>query len=82
MTLEEFVEALNPDFVIPEWLKNMEFCHIDDGTETRSICGHDTTIPITCNTIYDGEAICPDCGLPTCPRCAQLEALEYELENT
>jgi hypothetical protein len=62
----------------PSWLPDVQFCHIDDGSLERAYCG-DTSAPgCTCPT-YRGEAICPDCGAPTCPRCAQLCALEESL---
>lgn len=30
---------------------------------------------------WNRKAICKDCGLPTCPKCAQLESLERRLEK-
>jgi hypothetical protein len=63
-------------------MTEMGFCHIysyDD--EITALCGFsDGPGQITCK-VYDGEAICPTCGNPTCPRCAQLEAIEYVLEE-
>lgn len=68
---------------IPEWIKDMEFCHIRTIDQTAWLCGPPTTGDKGPTCIdYDGEAICPTCGNPTCPRCAQLEALEVELGNT
>lgn len=63
---------------VPAWLADMSFCHIDDGSGVGSLCGEDGGPP-TCEGYYDGEAICPSCGCPTCPRCAQLSALEDAL---
>lgn len=65
---------------IPEWIVGMEFCHIDDGSGEHCYCGAGGTGPSTCEA-FDGEAICPQCGLPTCPRCAQLSALEELLDE-
>ncbi len=65
---------------VPDWLADMEFCHIDDGSELRSFCGDSVGEP-TCVGVYHGEAICDACGSPTCPRCAQLCALEDAIED-
>lgn len=66
------------DVTAPSWLTDIEFCHIDDGTETRALCGAQDHLPITCAD-YNGEAICPTCGSPTCPQCAVLSDLEDRL---
>lgn len=65
---------------IPEWLADMEFCHIDDGSERRSMCGLEDDGTSMCPVFYTGLALCEHCGNPTCPRCAQLMALEDSLE--
>lgn len=56
-------------------------CHIvphDAPPSAPAYCGYTT------NDIhpgeYDGAAICPQCGLPTCPKCAMLCDLEDRLE--
>jgi hypothetical protein len=64
-------------------LDDMEFCHICvDETLVEVYCGDEGakgTAP--CQGAYEGEAICPSCGHPTCPRCAVLSDLEDRLEN-
>lgn len=67
---------------IPPWIKDIEFCHISD-EGGNLFCGsqNDDGGP-TCYPEYDGEALCPGCGNPTCPRCAQIAALEETLEST
>lgn len=67
--------------MIPGWLAEMEFCHIDDGSGVSAFCGELIDGEPTCESEYDGEAICPDCGCPTCPRCAQLSDLEDRAEG-
>lgn len=54
-----------------------ELCHVcaADGTEI-AFCGYDTSHIEGWCADYDGEAICPSCGCPTCPRCAQLSVME------
>jgi hypothetical protein len=63
---------------VPSWIHDMEFCHIacdDEGIYTY--CGDGDGDPVTCSPgYYAGEAICPNCGHPTCPRCAQLADLD------
>lgn len=70
---------------IPDWIRGMEFCHIGTDDETGWLCGGygtgSTPLLLTCSE-YNDEAICPDCGKPTCPRCAQLEALQTNLEDS
>lgn len=65
---------------IPAWLADMEFCHVDDGSGARAMCGANDDTWEECSADYDGEALCPACGWPTCPRCAQLCGLEELLE--
>jgi hypothetical protein len=65
--------------VIPSWWKDVTLCHINEGDSGKAFCGA-LLGKISCPTEYDGSALCADCGNPTCPRCAQLEALDYELE--
>lgn len=61
---------------IPGWIANMEFCHIENDSGNARLCGPSPDSERTTCKMYEGEAICPTCGLPTCPRCAQLDALE------
>lgn len=56
----------------------IELCHIDDGSDVRALCGFVDGWAPPCPE-YDGEAICPRCGRPTCPRCAQRAALAEQL---
>ena len=56
------------------------FCHIDDGSDLRTYCGRPEAEGITCAP-YNGEAICPSCGLPTCPTCAVMASLNDRLED-
>lgn len=70
--------------VVPDWMAEMEFCHISpDEDGIFSYCGGSGTEgePPDCPGEYDGEAICLGCGLPVCPRCAQLSDLEDALED-
>lgn len=62
----------------PTWIHDMKFCHISCDDGLTWYCGTLGQDGITC-TNYEGEAICPICGNPTCPRCAQLEAIDYQL---
>lgn len=74
----------NEPSVVPDWLADMEFCHVSvDDEGLFSYCGGSNTEgqPANCDGIYNGEAICNSCGRPVCPRCAQLSALEDELEE-
>jgi hypothetical protein len=54
------------------------YCHIEY-TNGKTYCGYlpAKTGP-TC-ALYDGEAICPSCGLPTCPTCAVQSDLNARL---
>ena len=69
----------------PAWLETMRFCHISPADDDRTtFCGikvEDLPNGLVDDhpTGWDGEAICVDCGLPICPRCAQLSALEDAL---
>lgn len=69
---------------VPSWFADMDFCHVfapDDPME-RLYCGAANMGETpACEGEYDGEAICSSCGLPTCPRCAQLSALEDALDE-
>lgn len=56
------------------------FCHIVDGSGEKAYCGYIDTGPLTCKP-YNGEAICPSCGLPTCPTCAVMASLNERLEE-
>lgn len=70
--------------LVPRWLADMEFCHILVDDDSVHFCGRpveEGDLPPPCGYDYDGEAICPSCGLPTCPRCAQLSALEDQIEG-
>jgi hypothetical protein len=60
-------------------LNSMELCHIGPATSDLSYCGAPWGSPGECGW-YRGEAICPSCGNPTCPRCAQLSALEDAIQ--
>lgn len=65
---------------VPKWMEEIDFCHIDDGSGKRTYCdAWDVGVDEWCDGEYDGEAVCPSCGSPTCPRCAQLEAIECSL---
>ena len=73
--------AVSVERQIPAWLADMEFCHIDDGSGEHAYCLDPSADgEITCDSFYEGAAICPTCGRPTCPRCAQLSALEDEMD--
>jgi hypothetical protein len=66
-----------------EWFREMKFCHIhigDHDNNGTAYCGVSGLRNFSCRD-YDGEAICPDCGNPTCPRCAQLSELEDRMEE-
>lgn len=57
-----------------------ELCHVTPRGEEIAYCGYDTSHLEGWCADYGGEAICPSCGYPTCPRCAQLSALADSLE--
>lgn len=67
---------------IPEWIIGMTLCHISYDNRV-SLCGTIREGMFDCG-YYDNEPICPTCGNPTCPRCAQLcdimDNLGLELE--
>lgn len=54
------------------------FCHIVDESGLRTHCGQRSDESITCKP-YNGEAVCPSCGLPTCPTCAVRTDLNNRL---
>jgi hypothetical protein len=58
-----------------------EFCHIVDASGTTYYCGKPHKRGVTCKK-YEGEAICPTCGRPTCPTCAVRSDLAVRLEGT
>lgn len=67
-------------------IEDMVFCHLvppwDETTGMRALCGAtpgDFQESVTCDGTYAGEAICPGCGHPTCPRCAVLSDIEERL---
>lgn len=64
---------------VPAWIHGMTFCHIGPEGDERCLCGHVSSDEF-CPSYYNGEAICPSCGNPTCPRCAQLDDLESRAE--
>jgi hypothetical protein len=72
------ITEINP-VATPIWLVGMEFCHVMPEKGNIAFCG-EACGPETppCPIPYDGEALCPSCGCPTCPRCAQLEALDND----
>lgn len=55
-----------------------KFCHIESGDGRTYYCGRRATGETTCQ-MYDGEAVCPTCGLPTCPQCAVMSSLNERL---
>jgi len=54
------------------------FCHIESGDGRTHYCGKPMSGETTCK-MYQGEAICPTCGLPTCPTCAVMSSLADRL---
>jgi hypothetical protein len=51
-----------------------EFCHLFfDGDDTY-YCGLPLKMWTGVHFDYDGQNICPVCGLPVCPRCKQIAA--------
>lgn len=70
---------------IPSWLADMEFCHVATGGADSVFCGAEPSDGewLKCEGAgYAGEAICPNCGCPTCPRCAQLAEIAWSLDNS
>lgn len=57
-----------------------EYCHIVDDSGQKAFCGRKQVGDLTCKP-YNGEAICPSCGLPTCPTCAVRQSLSERLEG-
>lgn len=55
-------------------------CHIDDGSGMKALCGCPTPEGLTC-PLYSGEALCPGCGLATCPKCIVLSDLENRVAD-
>jgi hypothetical protein len=55
-----------------------EFCHIESGDGRTAYCGHVLPGQNTCQ-LYNGEALCPSCGLATCPTCAVMSNLNERL---
>jgi hypothetical protein len=56
-----------------------KLCHIVlYGGTGKCYCGYNSTEEEH-GPEYGGEAICPSCGRPTCPRCAQMAQLEEVL---
>lgn len=54
------------------------YCHIRCGDSSTAYCGHDLGNADTCG-LYQGEAICPTCGLPTCSACAVQSSLHERM---
>jgi hypothetical protein len=54
------------------------FCHIISGDGRTYYCGQRASGETTCQ-MYDGEAVCPSCGLATCPTCAVMSSLNERL---
>ena len=57
-----------------------KYCHIVDGSGEKAYCGRKQVGATTCR-YYNGEAICPSCGLPTCPDCAVMASLNERLDE-
>ena len=78
LQIEEVTDLTTDDVEMPP---EMEHCHIDDGSGIRFYCGRlNEILGHTCSP-YNGEAICPDCGLATCPSCATMASLNEKLEE-
>ncbi len=63
-----------------ETTDDWQYCHIVDGSGEKAYCGRLQLGNLTCKP-YNGEAICPSCGLPTCPTCAVMSSLNERLEE-
>jgi hypothetical protein len=63
---------------LPPTVDADKFCHIDCGDGRTAYCGHVHRGRLTCKP-YNGEAVCPTCGLPTCPTCAVMSGLNLAL---
>ena len=55
-----------------------QLCHIVDDID-RTYCG--APVPREIHGTFRGEAVCPVCGSPTCPRCIQLLYLDLQLDD-
>lgn len=78
LQIEEVTEVISDGVEAPP---RQEYCHIDDGSGLRHYCGKlNEDAGHTCSP-YNGEAICPDCGLATCPSCAVMANLNDRLED-
>jgi hypothetical protein len=55
-----------------------DLCHIESGDGRTYYCGRTATGETTCR-MYNGEAVCPSCGLATCPSCAVMSSLNERL---
>ena len=55
-----------------------EFCHIESGDDRTFYCGRRVMGETTCK-MYNGEAVCPSCGLATCPQCSVMSSLNERL---
>ena len=76
--IEEDVDVSADDVEAPP---QQEYCHIDDGSGIRFFCGKlNEDFGHTCQP-YNGEAICPTCGLANCPTCTTTASLEERLEE-
>lgn len=61
-----------------------QFCHIAyEHDDQRCYCGIIDTGPVTCNGEggWDGETVCPCCGLPVCVTCIRMSNTEDLLEE-
>lgn len=78
LQIEEVTESTVEDVEAPP---QQEYCHIDDGSGIRFYCGKlNEDFGHTCKP-YNGEAICPSCGLATCSTCALMANLNEKLEE-
>ena len=57
-----------------------DLCHIESGDGKTYYCGKPAAGETTCQ-VFNGEAICPTCGLATCPSCAVMSKLNEQLED-
>ena len=64
----------------PRTTDDGKYCHIVDGSGEKAYCGRKQVGDLTCKP-YNGEAICPSCGLATCPDCAVMSSLNERLEE-
>lgn len=64
----------------PKTTDDGKYCHIVDGSKEKAYCGRTQLGELTCKP-YNGEAICPTCGLPTCPTCAVMCSLDERLDE-